>query len=138
LSHFAWGDNAMDTANASEDIEQTFQAKHNTLDTKERETETEIDVLASMDMSIGPLSLEYFNQWKHNLLNVTPTELIGYSNFIAVFQAHLDYIYASDHVFSVIGLAPMASKEVLEEEVALPSSVIPSDHVSLVADLKVL
>ena len=91
-----------------------------------------------MDMSLGPLSVDYFNRLKHNLYNVTPTEKIGYSNFVAVFKEHLDYIYASKDVFVTEGLAPMASREVLEEETALPNSMIPSDHVSLLADLRIL
>lgn len=87
----------------------------------------------------GPLPLEYFSQSVQKFVNATPTSKIGFSNFIAAFKDHLDYVFISENLLAdndSISLAPMPSVDMLEEETALPSSVIPSDHVSLVVDIR--
>jgi mRNA deadenylase 3'-5' endonuclease subunit Ccr4 len=121
LSFFNWGDSEVDTPENLELVEQALDAKH-----AKHEQET-----------FGPIAIDYFNALPFDLFNATPTDVIGYSHYIAVFKAHLDYVFAGGDVFRVNSLAPMAVEEVLQEEVALPSSVMPSDHVALVVDFEV-
>lgn len=125
LTYFAWGDNAGETADMSEDIEKMLDERLNYLD---------------INGPTGPLPLKYFSQDVQRFINVTPTEQVGLSNFIAAFKDHLDYIFVSENLIDSrvngsMSLAPMPSVDVLEQETALPSSVIPSDHVSLVVDI---
>ncbi|KAF5270458.1 hypothetical protein FQA39_LY08336 [Lamprigera yunnana] len=59
-----------------------------------------------------------------------------YTNFTKGFAACLDYIYYNKSSFEVTQIIPFPSDEELMEHVALPSVVLPSDHIALVADLK--
>ena len=128
LTHFAWGDNAGETADMSEEIEKMLDERLNYLD---------------INGPTGPLPLDYFSQNVQRFVNVTPTEQVGLSNFIAAFKDHLDYIFVSENLINsqirdCISLAPMLPVDILEQETALPSSVIPSDHVSLVVDISLV
>lgn len=59
-----------------------------------------------------------------------------FSNFTPSFQQLLDYVMVQDRHFEVLRAAPCPGSEVLSEFTALPSAVIPSDHISIVVDLK--
>ncbi|CAH1369665.1 unnamed protein product [Tenebrio molitor] len=59
-----------------------------------------------------------------------------YTNFTAGFADCLDYIYCEAANFDVVQVVPLPSHEELSQHTALPSVVFPSDHVSLVSDLK--
>lgn len=59
-----------------------------------------------------------------------------YSNYTPTFKQLLDYVLVQESVFEVVRVAPMPSDEVFAEFTALPSAVIPSDHVSIAVDLR--
>lgn len=59
-----------------------------------------------------------------------------YTNFTAGFRDCLDYIYYDEDCLEVSQVVPFPSDEELAVHTALPSIVFPSDHVSLVSDLK--
>lgn len=61
-----------------------------------------------------------------------------YTNFTAGFADCLDYIYYEKTKLSVEQVIPLPTNEELTQNTALPSIVFPSDHISLVADLKFL
>lgn len=60
----------------------------------------------------------------------------NYTNFTAGFRACLDYIFYQTNNLLVKEVIPFPSDEELSAHIAIPSVVFPSDHVSLVADLK--
>ena len=61
-----------------------------------------------------------------------------YSNFHRDFQDILDYIFIpTGDGIDVQSVAPFPSYEVLTEHVALPTATFPSDHLSVVVDIKV-
>ena len=57
-----------------------------------------------------------------------------FTHFIECFAATLDYILASSN-FEVLRSASTLSFEDMHEHVAMPNECMPSDHISLVADL---
>ncbi|CAG9784488.1 unnamed protein product [Diatraea saccharalis] len=59
-----------------------------------------------------------------------------YTNFTAGFADCLDYIFYDKSTLQVEQVVPLPSVEELQANTALPSIVFPSDHVALVADLK--
>lgn len=59
-----------------------------------------------------------------------------YTNFTHLFAACLDYIFYQTDNIEVTEVIPLPSEEQLKTHIAIPSVVFPSDHVSLVADLK--
>lgn len=59
-----------------------------------------------------------------------------YTNFTHLFAACLDYIFYQTDNIEVAEVIPLPSEEQLRTHIAIPSVVFPSDHVSLVADLK--
>ncbi|CAH0546185.1 unnamed protein product [Brassicogethes aeneus] len=59
-----------------------------------------------------------------------------YTNFTAGFADCLDYIFYEKTNLSVTQVVPFPSDEELQQNTALPSITFPSDHVSLIADLK--
>ncbi|KAI4464906.1 carbon catabolite repressor protein 4 [Holotrichia oblita] len=61
-----------------------------------------------------------------------------YTNFTAGFADCLDYIFYDKTKLSVEQVIPLPTNEELVQNTALPSIVFPSDHISLVADLKFL
>ena len=58
-----------------------------------------------------------------------------YTNFTAGFRDCLDYIYVRENEFEVKQVIPLPSKEELELYTAIPSVVVPSDHLAIVCDL---
>jgi hypothetical protein len=48
----------------------------------------------------------------------------------------LDYIFVEESNFEVLRRAPFPNEAILQENVALPSKVFPSDHLSVAVDLK--
>ncbi|KAF4518026.1 hypothetical protein B566_EDAN009259 [Ephemera danica] len=58
-----------------------------------------------------------------------------YTNFTAGFADCLDYIFYQTDSLQVQQVVPMPSEEELQQHTALPSVVLPSDHIAIVADL---
>lgn len=58
-----------------------------------------------------------------------------YTNFTVGFADCLDYIFYQTDRLRVTQVVPLPSEEELRQHTALPSVVLPSDHVALVADL---
>lgn len=59
-----------------------------------------------------------------------------YTNFTVGFQACIDYIYYQSDVLHVNDVVPLPSEEELLAYEAIPSPVLPSDHIALVASLE--
>ncbi|KAH8281902.1 hypothetical protein KR054_003969 [Drosophila jambulina] len=59
-----------------------------------------------------------------------------FTNFTTLFAACLDYIFYQQDRFEVIKYVPLPTVEQLKANGAIPSEVIPSDHVALIADLR--
>jgi mRNA deadenylase 3'-5' endonuclease subunit Ccr4 len=136
LSYFKWGNNAEDTANESEVIEKELDEKYAE---KKKEKEKENDKETSPDKhhqelenNVGPLNPLLFS---HSLNLVNTSKNLQYTNFTVGFKNLLDYIFISRNSLEVVGQAPMPSIAELEEETAIPSSVFPSDHVSIGIDI---
>lgn len=72
----------------------------------------------------------------HNLGLISAAGFAPYSNYTPSFKQLLDYILVQKRDFEVLRIAPMPSDEVFSEFTALPSAVIPSDHVAIAVDLR--
>lgn len=59
-----------------------------------------------------------------------------FTNFTPAFVGCLDYIFYQTEFLEVEQVVPLPSKEEVSQHTAIPSVVFPSDHVALVADLK--
>ena len=59
-----------------------------------------------------------------------------FTNYTGGFKGTLDYIFADGKYLEVESVLPLPSEEELSSHLALPSVVMPSDHVALVCDLK--
>ncbi|KAH8302544.1 hypothetical protein KR044_008133 [Drosophila immigrans] len=59
-----------------------------------------------------------------------------FTNYTTLFAACLDYIFYQSDSFNLLQSVPLPSVEELSANEAIPSVTFPSDHVSLVADLK--
>lgn len=59
-----------------------------------------------------------------------------YTNYTGGFKGTLDYIFADKKYFDVESVLPLPSEDELSPHLALPSVVMPSDHLALVCDLK--
>lgn len=59
-----------------------------------------------------------------------------YTNYTVGFKDCLDYIFYEKDNFNVTQVIPLISEEELATHIAIPSVVIPSDHIALVADLE--
>ena len=65
-----------------------------------------------------------------------------FTNFVRGFQETLDYVLASKPAgsasigFTLVETAPMPSRDVVVPYIAMPNGHMPSDHVSVVCDLK--
>ncbi|XP_034481423.1 2',5'-phosphodiesterase 12 [Drosophila innubila] len=59
-----------------------------------------------------------------------------FTNYTTLFSACLDYIFYQSDSFDLIQSVPLPTVEQLSQNEAIPSVTFPSDHVSLVADLK--
>lgn len=62
--------------------------------------------------------------------------LLPYTNFTLGFKCVLDYIFVDSNHLTVERVVPLPSLAELTENVALPSVSFPSDHLSLICDLK--
>lgn len=60
----------------------------------------------------------------------------AFTNYTTLFSACLDYIFYQSDSFDLIQSVPLPTVEQLSANEAIPSVTFPSDHVSLVADLK--
>lgn len=59
-----------------------------------------------------------------------------YTNFTEGFADCLDYIFYEKTNLEVEQVAPLPTEDELRLHIALPSVVFPSDHISLVSDLR--
>jgi len=57
----------------------------------------------------------------------------AYTNYTEDFKGTLDYIFFSSELLAVLAVSQVDDESQLSQEVALPSSTRPSDHLSLVA-----
>ncbi|RLN94822.1 hypothetical protein BBJ28_00011158 [Nothophytophthora sp. Chile5] len=71
----------------------------------------------------------------HALHLVSGCGIPPFTNFAGTFVGTLDYILVGSDVLEIREVFPLFSEEDVSEEVALPSSKFPSDHVSLICDL---
>jgi hypothetical protein len=72
---------------------------------------------------------------QHSLHLFSAAGYAPFSNYTPTFQHLLDYILVSEEDFTVQRVAHCPGHEVLGEFTALPSPVIPSDHISIAVDL---
>lgn len=72
----------------------------------------------------------------HSLDFMSAAGFAKYSNYTPTFKHLLDYILVQRAHFETVRVAPMPSDEVLSEFTALPSPVMPSDHVAIAVDLR--
>lgn len=61
-----------------------------------------------------------------------------YTNFTGDFKACLDYIFYEKENIKTLSFVPFPDESVLSQNTALPSQVFPSDHLALIADLRLL
>lgn len=59
-----------------------------------------------------------------------------FTNYTGGFKGTLDYIFADNKYFEVESVLPLPNEDELSPHLALPSVVMPSDHLALVCDLK--
>ncbi|KAJ7380399.1 mitochondrial mRNA catabolic process [Desmophyllum pertusum] len=59
-----------------------------------------------------------------------------FTNYTGGFKGTLDYIFADKKYLEVESVVPLPSEEDLSPHLALPSVVMPSDHLALVCDVK--
>jgi hypothetical protein len=85
------------------------------------------DALSEADRRALPLL-----QLRRGLVNACPG--LPYTNFVSSFVACLDYIMVDG--FDVVAVAPMPDRDTCERDTALPSWQFPSDHISIMADLR--
>nr|CCA21054.1 2' putative [Albugo laibachii Nc14] len=84
-------------------------------------------------------NLNEMNGFKRSFKNIL--ELMSacgcpeFTNYVENFNGTLDYIFISKETLEVVQTFPMFTKEQVTEEVALPSSIFPSDHISLLVDV---
>ncbi|KAJ0405972.1 hypothetical protein P43SY_005538 [Pythium insidiosum] len=72
---------------------------------------------------------------QHSLELTSACGIPEFTNFAGTFVGTLDYILVTAPQLAVDQVFPLFSREDVSREVALPSSVFPSDHVSLIADV---
>lgn len=61
-----------------------------------------------------------------------------FTNYTDDFKGCLDYIFFEKSKMSIIQTVPLPIEGVLSANIALPSKYFPSDHLALIADLKLL
>ena len=59
-----------------------------------------------------------------------------FTTYTEGFSGVIDYIFASKKYFEVDSVIPLPSKEELQLYTAIPSPVMPSDHIALICELK--
>lgn len=90
------------------------------------------------DLDMGPISLDQFNNCfinikENNLKLISGSGNYQYTNYVPGFKKPIDHLFYSSSL-ELKEHAPMPSTEELEKEYALPSSVFPSDHISISMD----
>lgn len=60
----------------------------------------------------------------------------AFTNYTGGFKGTLDYIFGDKRYLEVESVVPLPSEDDLSSHLALPSVVIPSDHLALVCDVK--
>lgn len=88
-----------------------------------------IDWTSNKDEEVKGVSLS------HSLLLASAYGKPEFTNFTEGFAGCLDYIFYQHDQLDVAQVVPLPSTEELQQHVALPSVVFPSDHVALVADM---
>uniref|UniRef100_K3X645 Endonuclease/exonuclease/phosphatase domain-containing protein n=1 Tax=Globisporangium ultimum (strain ATCC 200006 / CBS 805.95 / DAOM BR144) TaxID=431595 RepID=K3X645_GLOUD len=73
--------------------------------------------------------------FEHQLQLVSGCGIPEFTNFAGTFVGTLDYILVGAECLDAKQVFPFFTTEEVSEEVALPSSEFPSDHVSLICDL---
>lgn len=73
---------------------------------------------------------------RHRLGLFSAAGFAPYSNYTPSFKQLLDYVLVQESCFEVVRVAPMPTDEIFAEFTALPSAVIPSDHVAIAVDLR--
>ena len=61
--------------------------------------------------------------------------IFDYTNYAGNFHEHLDYIFI-DQSLEVTQVIPNPEHSEVEQHIALPSVVFPSDHIAQICDLK--
>ncbi|KAI4464907.1 carbon catabolite repressor protein 4 [Holotrichia oblita] len=85
----------------------------------------------NLDCIGGPKS----NIFRHNFKFVSACGTPEYTNYTEDFKGCLDYIFCQSNV-KVTQVLPFPAEEDLSTDTALPNKYFPSDHIALVADLK--
>lgn len=73
--------------------------------------------------------------FEHPFDLVSACGIPDFTNFAGNFVGTLDYVLVDDNLFQVDDVFPSFTLDEVSEEVALPSSKFPSDHISLLCDL---
>ena len=60
----------------------------------------------------------------------------AFTNYTGGFKGTLDYIFGDERYLEVESVVPLPSEDDLSSHLALPSVVMPSDHLALVCDVK--
>lgn len=74
-------------------------------------------------------------RFEHHLALESACGIPRFTNFAGTFVGTLDYIMMGSECLTVKQVFPFFTEEEVSEEVALPSSKFPSDHISLICDL---
>ena len=72
----------------------------------------------------------------HSLKLTSACGIPEYTNFTAGFVGTLDHIFIDSAKLKTAQIIPMPKHEELTQFVALPSVVMPSDHIALVCDIE--
>jgi hypothetical protein len=73
---------------------------------------------------------------KHSLGLFSAAGFPTFTNYIPSFKELLDYVFVQRAHFEVLGVAPFPEEALLQRYTALPSCVMPSDHISVLVDLR--
>ena len=72
---------------------------------------------------------------RHSLNFTSACGIPECTNFTSGFVATLDHIFIDSAKLKTTQIVPMPTREELSQFVALPSVVMPSDHIALVCDV---
>ena len=99
------------------------------------EQEKDIDNSDDKDKDKGNCDETAMPSLSHHFKFFTAAGFPKYTNYTRDFKDLLDYIFVDENI-EIQRVCPFPSEDVLSSEVALPSKSCPSDHVSVVVDLK--